>query len=102
MASSKRLVNVLLFVLLVLLLYALNPSSEDFQAWKAGHARELAMSGSSGGVAGVLKQGEGAVAGAAAGLSAGGYRRTDYYVCSIYSLGGESYLGLASFFIKLK
>jgi hypothetical protein len=102
MATSKRWVNGLLVLLLVLLFYALNPTSEDFQAWRSGQARELATRGDSSGIAGVLKKGAGAVAGAAAGLAASGYERTNYYVCSAYALGSERYLGLLSFFVRLK
>jgi hypothetical protein len=98
MAASKLRVNLLIAALLVLLLYALNPSKEDFQAWRA--ARE--SSRATGDSQGALKKGLGKIAGFAAGLEAGGFERKDYFVCSSYSLDGERYLGVARLFFKLK
>jgi hypothetical protein len=100
--NTKSFGTILIVVLLVLLLYALNPTSEDFQAWRSAQAREQATSGDTGGLVGAMKKGSGAIAGAMTGIAAGGYRRKDYLVCSSYSLGSDSYLGVARLFIRLK
>jgi hypothetical protein len=98
MAIHKRGVNAVIVLLFLVLLYALNPSTEDFQAWRSDQAREQV----SGGSTGVFKKGLGAIAGAAAGIGASGYKRRDLFFCSTYSLGRESYLGVARIFFKLK
>jgi hypothetical protein len=100
--SSSPLATVIIVVLALVLLYALNPTREDFIAWRSGHARRDASSGAENGFIGTLKKGAGAVAGAMTGAVAGGYGRKDYLICSSYSLGGDEYLGIAHFFIKLK
>lgn len=102
MAKSKLGVNVLIAFLFIILLYALNPTSEDFQAWCSARAQGRAASGDASGLVGVLKKGAGAVAGVAAGIEAIGYGRSDYFVCSSYALGRERYLGVARLFLKLK
>jgi hypothetical protein len=102
MAKSKLGINVLIVALFVVLFYALNPTSEDFQAWYSAQAQGRFPGGDESGLAGVLKKGAGAVAGAAAGIEAVGYGRSDYFVCSSYALGRERYLGVAHLFIKLK
>jgi hypothetical protein len=102
MAISKRGVNAFIVALFAILLFALNPSSEDFQAWRSSRARDEATRGDMEGITGVMKKGSGALAGAVNGLVAGGYKRTDYFVCSSYSLGSESYLGVAHLFFRLK
>jgi len=100
--SSSPLATVIIVVLALVLLYALNPTREDFIAWRSGQAQRDASSGTENGFIGTLKKGAGAVAGAMTGAVAGGYGRRDYLVCSSYSLGRDEYLGIAHFFIKLK
>jgi hypothetical protein len=102
MAVSKRGINVIIVLLAIVLLYALNPTSEDFVAWRSGQARSQAASGDTSGLFGVLKKGAGAAAGAMNGLVAKGYKRHDYFVCSTFTLGDDSYLGVARLFFKLK
>jgi hypothetical protein len=102
MAISKRGLNVFIVVLFAILLFALNPSSEDFQAWRSASARDEATSGNMEGITGVMKKGSGALAGAINGLAASGYKRTDFFLFSSYSLGSESYLGVARLFFRLK
>jgi len=103
MAISKRGANVLIVALLLLLLYALNPSSEDFQAWRSSQARGPAAGSTTDSPVGSLARGEGTAASAATGpLAGGGYERRDYYLCSTYFLGGERYLGVARLFARLK
>jgi hypothetical protein len=102
MLNRKRGVNTIIALLFVLLLYALNPTTEDFQAWKSAQAQGRVTGGDETGIIGVMKKGAGAIAGAAAGVEAGGYGRSDFFVCSSYSLGSERYLGIAHLFIKLK
>jgi hypothetical protein len=98
MAKSKGgLTALIVIIAAIALLYVLNPSTEDFQAWRATQASGQG-SGESGGLAGVFKKGAGAVVGAISGL----YQRKDYVLCSTYSLGGDLYLGAARLFFKLK
>jgi hypothetical protein len=106
MAGSKSPIATLIIVVLALaLLYALNPSTEDFQAWQSTLAENRATSGMASDK-GTLEKGiariAGAIDGAVAGVRAGLYSRKDYLVCSSYSLEGHRYLGIAHFFIKLK
>lgn len=100
--SSSPLATAVIVALALVLLYALNPTREDFIAWRSGQARGEASSGTASGLIGTLKRGAGAVAGAMTGAVAGGYGRRDYLVCSSYSLGRDEYLGIAHLFIKLK
>jgi hypothetical protein len=102
MATKQSLGTIIIVVLALLLLYALNPSEADFKAWRSAQAQGQATSGTMTGLIGTLKKGAGAVAGAMTGLVSGAYKRTDYLVCSTYSIGGESYLGIARLFIRLK
>jgi hypothetical protein len=102
MAIPKRGVNAVIVLLFLVLLYALNPTSDDFKAWRSAQARAQVTGGDSSGLFGALKKGAGAAAGALNGLVASGYRRTDYFVCSSYALGDERYLGVAHLFLKLK
>jgi hypothetical protein len=102
MGTSKRSFSVVIAVLFIFLLYILNPTTEDFQAWKSAQAQGRTTGGDATGIIGVMKKGAGAVAGAFGGAIAGAYERRDYLVCSSYSLGGERYLGVAHVFIKLK
>ena len=100
--SNTGLGTAIIIVLALILLYALNPTTADFQAWRASTAERQASSGDSSGLIGALKSGAGKVAGAMTGLVAGAYDRKDYLVCSSYSLGSDRYLGIARLFIKLK
>jgi hypothetical protein len=102
MATKKSLGTIILIVLALALLFALNPSTADFQAWRSGQAQAQAGGGNASGLTGVMKKASGAVAGAMTGAIAGLYKRMDYLVCSTYSIGNESYLGIARLFIKLK
>jgi hypothetical protein len=102
MATTKRIGAIIIVVLALVLLYVLNPSTPDFQAWRSGQAQNQATSGKMTGVIGELKKGAGAVAGAMTSLVSGAYKRTDYIFCSTYSIGGDLYLGIAKLFIKLK
>jgi hypothetical protein len=99
--SSKNLGTIIIVALVLVLLYALNPSTADFQAWRSAQAQGQA-GGSSGSLGGVMKKAAGKIAGAMTGVVAGGYERKDYLVCSSYSLGSDRYLGIARLFIKLK
>jgi hypothetical protein len=102
MATKKSLGTIIIVVLALLLLYALNPSTADFQAWRASQSQAQVASGAMTGIIGTLKKGAGAVAGAMTGLVSGAYKRTDYLICSTYSIGSDRYLGIAKLFIKLK
>ncbi|MGA2545947.1 MAG: hypothetical protein ABSF43_05335 [Rectinemataceae bacterium] len=98
---NKNLGTVIIIVLLIVLLYALNPTTPDFQAWRSAQAERGASSGTMTGLIGTLKSGAGKIAGAMTGGIAGLYSRKDYLVCSIYSMGRDRYLGIAHLFIKL-
>ncbi len=103
MARAKSpIATAIIIALLLVLLYALNPTTADFQAWRSGQAQRQASGGSASGLVGTLKSGAGKIAGAMTGLVAGGYKRSDYLICSSYSLGSDTYLGVARLFIKLK
>jgi len=107
MARAKSsLATIIIVALVLVLLYALNPTTADFQAWRSGQAQRQATSGTE---KGTLKNAAGklvgAVAGAMTGLVASNYKRADYLICSTYSLGGKDgdlYLGAARLFVKLK
>jgi hypothetical protein len=102
--SRSGLTVAIIAATVVLLLLALNPSTEDFQAWQSTRVERSVSSGGERGLVGALKSGAGKVAGAIAGAVAGGFKRKDYLLCSTYSLGskGELYLGIAHLFIKLR
>jgi hypothetical protein len=100
--SSSPLATAIIVALALVLLYALNPTREDFIAWRSGQAQRAASTGAESGLIGTLKRGASAVAGAMTGAAASGYGRRDYLVCSSYSLGRDEYLGIAHLFIKLK
>jgi hypothetical protein len=100
--ESKKTGWIIFAALVLLLLAALNPSTEDFQAWYAGQAQSQVTQGDKTGLVGVLKSGLGAVAGALSGAVASNYKRSNYYLFSTYSLGDRSFLGVAHLFIKLK
>jgi hypothetical protein len=98
--TNRRLGWLIILVLALALLYALNPSTADFQAWRSAEARRQAGAGT--GLIGALKKGAGAIAGAMTGGIAGLYSRHDYLVCSSYTLGSDEYLGIARMFVKIK
>ncbi len=100
--NSSRFATVIIVVLAVVLLYALNPTIDDFKAWRSAQAQQQASTGSMTGLIGTLKKGAGAIAGTMSGGIAGIYKRKDYLICSTYSLGSDRYLGIAHLFIKLK
>jgi len=100
--TRKSLGTIILVVLAIVLLFALNPTKEDFIAWRSGRAQDQATAGTTSGLTGVMKKGAGAIAGAMTGLVATGVRRKDYLICSSYALGSDRYLGIAHLFIKLK
>jgi hypothetical protein len=100
--NNRNIGTVIIIVLALALLYALNPTTADFQAWRSAKAEREANSGSTSGLVGVMKKGAGAVAGAMTGLVGGAYQRKDYLICSSYSFGSDRYLGIARMFIKLK
>lgn len=106
MATTKRIGTIIIVVLALLLLYALNPSTADFQAWRSGQAQDQAIGGTMSTTTGKMEKAarsmSGAVAGVIKGAFAGLYKRTDYLLCSTYSIGNNTYLGIAKLFIKLK
>ena len=106
MAKSKSsLATIVIIALLAVLLFALNPTMPDFQAWKSTQAANM-VGGSTKDTIGVIKKGVGAMVGAMTGAMTGlQYTRQDFMVCSTYSSGGnggELYLGVARLFVKLK
>jgi hypothetical protein len=105
MARSKSpIATIIIFALLLVLLFALNPSMADFQAWRSGQAERQAGGGSASGLVGVMKKSVGAVAGAMTGMASGILERKDYLLFSTYSLGtkGALFLGAARLFVKLR
>jgi len=104
MARSKNGLTAMIIVVAVLaLLYILNPSSDDFAAWQSRQTIGKSASPDSGDLIGALSKGAGELAGAIskAGASLLSSRK-NYYFCSTYSYLGGSYLGVATFFVKLK
>jgi hypothetical protein len=103
MARTKNgLGTAIIVILLFILLYALNPSTDDFRAWRSARAEGQATGGQRTGLVGALRSGSGKLAGAVDGAIAGLYERKDYLICSIYYLGNDCYLGVAHIFIRLK
>lgn len=106
MAGSTRSTTWLILIILVaVLLVALNPTMDDFKAWRAKAAQDSAVSQNSTGVVRALEEGAGALAGAMVGIASGAFERTNYFVCSTYSSGGSKgplYLGIARIFIRLR
>jgi hypothetical protein len=99
--TNSRLGWLIIVVLVLALLYALNPTTADFQAWMSSQTRRQ-VGGASGGLFGAIKQGAGALAGAMSGGIAGLYTRHDYFICSGFSLGNNVYLGIFRLFLKIK
>jgi hypothetical protein len=106
MAKTKSpLATIIIIILALVLLYALNPTTADFQAWRSGQAERSAGGSQTSGLLGVMKKGVGAIAGAMTGFVSAGYKRSDYLLFSSYSFGGKKgnlYLGIARLFIKLR
>jgi fructose-specific phosphotransferase system IIC component len=100
----KSIIGLVVIVVVVGgLLFALNPTMDDFSA----HLQRQAEVQASKSVQGGLGKALGSLAGVASGLSAKAYARKDYVVFSTYTLGkasdpGSRYLGVAKVFIKLK
>jgi hypothetical protein len=92
---------VLIVILAISLLYATNPSEEQFISFLKHQIREQADGDET--LAGDMKR---MLSGPAATLAGMGTVRTDYYLCSTYKMdlpGGEHlYLGLIGQFIRLK
>jgi hypothetical protein len=105
MAESRRALGWIIIIALVgALLYALNPTIDDFAAWRAADARSSAVSPDSKGAARAFEKGAGALAGAMVGLASGAFERRNFYLFSAFSTGprGQLYLGIARVFIKLR
>jgi len=106
LAESKRSIGwLVILALLAALLAALNPTMDDFKAWRSARAQDAAVSKDSTGVVRALEKGAGAVAGVLEELGSSAFERTNYVVCSAYSSGGSKgplYLGVARIFIKLR
>jgi hypothetical protein len=100
--TSKSTGTIIIIALVALLFVALNPSTDDFKAWRSSQAESQATGGDTAGIVGALKSGAGKLAGAISGAVAGGYERRNYYLFSTYSLGSDRYLGVAHLFIKVK
>jgi len=98
---SNGLFTGLLFLLVFLLLVALNPTRDEFAAWMS--ARQ-AVSSSQGVHTGVLSALGKAVGGMAGSVQGGTFRRHNYAFCSIFESpsGRTVYLGVAKLFIKLR
>jgi hypothetical protein len=105
MAKSGRALGWLIIIALVgALLYALNPSFDDFTAWQIASAQNSAVSPDSKGVPRTIEKGIGAIAGAMVGLASGAFERRNYFLFSTFSTGpkGPLYLGIARLFVKLR
>lgn len=93
--------GLIIFVLLLALLYATNPSEQQFTSFLKENIREQAEGDET--IAGDLKR---ILSGPAASLAGMGTVRKNYYLCSTYDLElpGEEYLylGILDHFFKLK
>lgn len=102
MAGSRRALGWIVILALVgALLFALNPTIDDFAAWRAADARSSAVSPDSKGAARAFERGAGALAGAMVGMASGVFERRNFYLFSTFSSGNHTYLGIARFFIRL-
>jgi hypothetical protein len=103
MAESRRTLGWIIIIALVgALLFALNPTIDDFASWRAADAQGSAVSKDGKGGAQLFEKAAGAVAGAMVGLASGTFERRNFYLFSTYSSGSRLYLGIARVFIKLK
>jgi hypothetical protein len=102
--SKNRLATSIIVVLALALLYALNPTMDDFAAWSAARARDSIAAGGSGEEAPLpsIASGAGEAAGAPIGIAADRSPRSDYLLCSTYSSGRGLYLGVAGLFFALR
>lgn len=99
--SNSPLATMIIIALVLVLLYALNPTTADFLAWRSAQSEHEAPSGTMSDPIGTLKSGAGA--GAMKGMTVSfGPAHRDYLVCSTYSFGSDHYLGIAYLFFKLK
>jgi len=98
---SNGLFGGLLFLLVFLLLVALNPTKDEFIAWMSAH--QAAASTRNGGTGLIGSIGK-AVGGMVGSVQGGTFTRSNYAFFSLYSgPGGKTvYLGAAKLFIKLK
>ncbi len=91
----------IILVLVIALLFATNPSEQQFTTYLKNKIQEQAEGDES--FAGDLKR---VLSGPAASLAGMGTVRKDYYLCSTYELGftGEEhlYLGILDHFFRLK
>jgi hypothetical protein len=99
--SGRFPIGWIVFILVILLLYATNPSEQQFTSYLKDKIREQAEGDET--LAGDLTR---LLSGPAASLAGVGSVRTDYYLCSVYKLelpGEEgTYLGLLDQFIKIR
>ncbi len=106
MAESRRSIGwLVILALLAALLAALNPTMDDFKAWRSARAQDAAVSPDSTGIVRAFETGAGAIAGALEEIGSGAFTRANYVVCSAYGSGGSKgplYLGVARIFIKLR
>jgi hypothetical protein len=100
--TRSNLATVIIVALALVLLFALNPTRDDFIAWRSGQAQREATGAPTKGPIGMFKKGAGAVVGAVTSLGSGGFKSHNFLICSSYSLGGELYLGLARLFVQLR
>ncbi len=104
--KSSPIATVIIIALALVLLFALNPTTADFQAWMSGRAESHATEGTKNGTLGnAFGKLIGKATGAVSSLFAGGYTRRDYLIFSTYSLGGRKgdlYLGAAHLFLKIR
>ena len=101
-SKSSPLATIIIIALALVLLFALNPTTADFQAWRSSQAQRQVGGSQATGLIGVMQKGAGAIAGAMTALISGTYDRKDYLIFSTYSLGKDEYLGIARLFVKLK
>lgn len=91
----------IIFIIVIVLLYATNPSEQQFTFFLKDKIREQAEGDET--LAGDLTR---LLSGPAASLASLGSVRTDYYLCSVYKieLPGEEhiFLGVLDQFIKIK
>jgi hypothetical protein len=106
MAGSKRALGWIVIIALAGgLLIALNPTIDDFAAWRAASAQEPSASKGGSDVVRAFERGAKAIAGAMVGLASGAFERRSYLFFSTFGTGGSKgqlYLGIARAFVKLR
>jgi hypothetical protein len=99
--SGRFPYGLVIFILTLVLLYATNPSEQQFTSFLKENIREQAKGDET--IAGDLTR---ILSGPAASLAGMGTVRKNYYLCSTYEmeLPGEEhlYLGILDHFLKLK